>query len=77
MKKTAILIEKLIRLANGDVLPASSLKGDWFEQMQEDGILLATTHSSRKSLRAIDGMSLRQYVASQYDIYDLEQTRKA
>ena len=77
MKKTAILIEKLIRLANGDVLPASSLKGDWFEQMQEDGILLATTHGSRKSLRAIDGMSLRQYVASQYDIYDLEQTRKA
>jgi hypothetical protein len=77
MKKTTILIEKLIRLANGDVLPASSLKGDWFEQMQEDGILLATTHGSRKSLRAIDGMSLRQYVASQYDIYDLEQTRKA
>ena len=72
MKKTAILIEKLIRLANGDVLPASSLKGDWFEQMLEDGILLATTHGSRKSLRAIDGMSLRQYVASQYDIYDLE-----
>ena len=77
MKKTAIPIEKLIRLANGDVLPASSLKGDWFEQMQEDGILLAITHGSRKSLRAIDGMSLCQYVASQYDIYDLEQTRKA
>ena len=48
MKKTTILIEKLIRLANGDVLPACSLKGDWFEQMQEDGILLATTHGSRK-----------------------------
>ena len=77
MKKTAVLIEKLIRLANGDVLPASSLKGDWFEQMQEDGILLATAHGSRKSLRASDGMSLRQYVASQFDIYDLEQTRRA
>ena len=73
MKKTAILIEKLIRLANGDVLPASSLKGDWFEQMQEDGILLATTHGSRKSLRAYDGALLREYLASQYDIRDLEQ----
>ena len=77
MKKTATLIEKLIRLANGDALPASSLKGDWFEQMQDDGILLATAHGSRKSLRASDGMSLRQYVASQFDIYDLEQTRCA
>lgn len=77
MKKTAILIEKLIRLANGDVLPASSLKGDWFEQMQEDGILLATAHGSRKSLRASDGTLLRQYVASQFDIRDLEQTRSA
>lgn len=77
MKKTAALIEKMTRLANGEVLPASSLKGDWFEQMQEDGILLATTHGSRKSLRASDGMSLRQYVASQFDIHDLEQTWRA
>ena len=58
MKKTAKLIEKLIRLANGDALPASSLKGTWFEQMQNDGILLATAHGSRKSFRASDGMIL-------------------
>ena len=74
MKKTATLIEKLIRLANGETLPASSLKGVWFEQMQDDGILLATSHGSRKSLRASDGMSLRQYVASHFNIHDLEQT---
>lgn len=73
MKKTAALIEKLIRLAGGEALPASSLKGDWFEQMQEDGILLATTHGSRQRLRASDGALLRQYVASQFDIRDLEQ----
>ena len=77
MKKTATLIEKLIRLANGEPLPASSLKGAWFEQMQDDGILLATSHGSRKSLRASDGMTFRQYVASQFDIHDLEQTRCA
>ena len=77
MKKTATLIEKLIRLANGETLPASSLKGAWFEQMQDDGILLATSHGSRKSLRASDGMTFRQYVASQVDIHDLEQTRCA
>lgn len=74
MKKTVALIEKLIRLANGEALPASSLKGEWFEQMQEDGILLTTAHGSRKSLRASDARLLRQYVASQFEIHDLEQT---
>ena len=74
MKKTVTLIEKLIQLANGETLPASSLKGDWFEQMQTDGILVAVTHGSRKSLRVADTTSFRHYVASQYDIRDLEQT---
>ena len=76
MKKTVTLIEKLIRLANGDTLPASSLKGDWFEQMQTDGILVTVTHGSRKSLRVADATSFRHYVASQYDIRDLEQTHE-
>ena len=74
MKKTAALIEKLIRLAGGDTLPASSLKGDWFEQMQADDILVAVTHGSRKSLRVVDTSSFRNYLASQYNIRDLEQT---
>ena len=74
MKKTAALIEKLIRLACGDTLPASSLKGDWFEQMQADDILVAVTHGSRKSLRVVNTSSFRNYLASQYNIRDLEQT---
>ena len=74
MKKTAALIEKLIRLAGGDTLPASSLKGDWFEQMQADDILVAVTHGSRKGLRVADTSSFRNYLASQYNIRDLEQT---
>ncbi|MCR5316034.1 MAG: hypothetical protein K6E52_09080 [Bacteroidaceae bacterium] len=74
MKKTAALIEKLIRLAGGETLPASSLKGDWFGQMQADDILVAVTHGSRKSLRVADISSFRNYLASQYDIRDLEQT---
>lgn len=73
MKKTAALIGKLIRLANGETLPVSSLKGDWFEQMQADGIFVAVTHGSRKSLRVADTSSFRNYLASQYDIRDLGQ----
>lgn len=73
MKKTAALLEKLIRLANGETLPASCLKGGWFEQLQDDGILVAETHGSRKGLRVIDTSLFRHYLSSQYDIRDLEQ----
>ena len=76
MKKTAARIDKLIRLAGGEALPASTLKGDWFDQMQADGILVAVTHGSRKSLRVADTSYFRNYLASQYEIRDLEQTRE-
>ena len=74
MKKTAALIERLIQLAEGKALPASILRGEWFQQMEEDGILLTISHGSRKSLRASDANSFRQYLASQYDIRDLNAT---
>ena len=71
MKKTVGLIEKLIRLADGETLPSSTLRGDWFEQMEADGVLVTITHGSRKSMRAISTDSLRHYLASQYDLLDL------
>lgn len=74
MKKTVGLIEKWIRLANGEALPSSSLKGEWFEQMLADGILVSITHGSRKSFRVANADTFRHYLASQYDIRDLEQT---
>lgn len=76
MKKTAALIEKFIRLANGDTLPASNLNGDWFEQMQSDGILVAITQGSRKKFRVADATIFRHYIASQYGIPDLEQAHE-
>ena len=76
MKKTATLIDKLIRLANGDSLSASTLKGDWFDQMQADGILVAVTHGSRKRMRVYDAGVFRRYIESQFDIRDLEQAHK-
>ena len=72
MKKTVGLIEKLIRLVNGETLPSSTLRGDWFEQMEADGVLVTVTHGSRKSMRALSTDSLRHYLASQYDLHDLE-----
>lgn len=74
MKKTAGLIEKLIRLANGVALPASNLKGEWFEQMLAEGILVSITHGSHKSFRVANADTFRHYLDSQYNIRDLEQT---
>ena len=70
MKKTSALIKRLIRLANGETLAASSLKGEWFEQMLDDGILVVVRHGSRTMLRVADAISFRHYIASQYDIRD-------
>lgn len=74
MKKTAGLIEKLIRLANGVALPASNLKGEWFEQMLAEGILVSITHGSHKSFRVANADTFRHYLDSQYNIRNLEQT---
>ena len=71
MKKTAALIEKLIKLANGEMLPASTLKGDWFEQMKTDGVLIAITHGSRISFKAANTKMFPNYLDSQFDIRDL------
>lgn len=74
MKITVALIQRLKELADGKTLTASNLRGDWFQQMQADGILIAVTHRSRKGYRAADKSSFLHYIASQYDIRDLDAT---
>ena len=72
MKTTNSLIKKLIRLSKGETLPSSELKGDLFEQMRTDGILVAITRGSRKSFRAIDEESFNTYIKSHLDIRELD-----
>ena len=52
MKITIALIDKLIRLRNGETLPASQLKGEWVEDLVRDGVLISTSHGSRRTLFA-------------------------
>lgn len=61
-------------LANGKTLPISSLKGEWFDQMLQDHILVAVTHGSRKSLRISNEQVFLNYLDSQYAIRDIEKT---
>lgn len=76
MKKTAKLIDKLLALACGQALPDNKARGEWFREMQADGILIAVTHGSHKSWRAVDGQSLRNYVEEKYGLHNLEDCRK-
>ena len=52
MKITLSLINKLIRLKNGESLPSSSLKGDWIEAWLKEGILVSRSTGSRRVILA-------------------------
>lgn len=50
MKITASLIEKLIRLRNGESIPASQLRGEWVSELENEGVIVSTSHGSRRVL---------------------------
>lgn len=64
MKITVALIDKLIRLRNGESLPASQLKGEWVEDLVRDGVLISTSHGSRRTWFAPNAETLCKALAS-------------
>ncbi len=50
MKITATLIDKLIRLRNGESVPASQLRGEWVDELERDGVIVSTSHGSRRTI---------------------------
>lgn len=52
MKITASLIDKLISLRNGESIPASQLRGEWVSELERDGVIVSTSHGSRRVLFA-------------------------
>ena len=50
MKITVSLIDKLIRLRNGESMPASQLRGEWVSELESDGVIVSTSHGSRRVL---------------------------
>lgn len=73
MKLTEAQIRKIVRLANGDTMSLSSLKGEVFSRMLDDGVIRLVLHGSHKSVMAPDGEKLREYVLSKYNIGNLEE----
>lgn len=64
MKLTVALIDKLIRLQNGETLPVSQLKGDWVEELVRDGVLISASHKSRRTLFAPNADALCKALSS-------------
>jgi hypothetical protein len=52
MNVTLALIRKLRRLAAGDKLPASMLRGEWVDRLVRDGVLAKHRQGSRSTLSA-------------------------
>lgn len=77
MKITSALIDKLIRLRNGESVPASSLRGSWVEALIADGVLLSRTNGSRRVLRAVSASDfMRALEAVDERFADLERMQK-
>lgn len=78
MKITAALIDKLIRLRNGESLPASGLRGEWADELLREGLLVSTSHGSRRTLRVPLSQPFCQALAALDErLSDLEQMREA
>lgn len=76
MKITVALIDKLIRLRDGDSLPASQLRGEWVDELIRDGVIINTSHGSRRTLRAPQSETLcKALSAIDERLGDLEQMR--
>lgn len=78
MKITLSLIEKLLRLRSGESLPASALRGEWVEEFLHEGIIISSSHGSRRNLVASSPRLLEQALG-QIDerLGDLERIREA
>ena len=77
MKITTALIDKLIRLAGGESLPASQLRGEWVDELLREGLLVSTSHGSRRTLRAPQSQSFcRALAALDERLTDLNQMRE-
>ena len=72
MRITAALIDKLIALRDGAQVPDSALRGEWFRQMQDEGILLPVVHGSRKSWKVRNSQDFVKYIQDRHDISSLE-----
>ena len=65
MKLTLALVQKLQRLANGETIPASQLRGEWVDELIQEHILQTETHGTKRSYR-VDNMTAFHLALTKY-----------
>ena len=67
MKISNTLINKLQKLLDGESVAASTLRKDLAETLLVEGLLTVQTHGSRRTVRAIDIVALKNYLQAHYE----------
>ena len=67
MKISKTLINTLQQLTDGESVASSTLRKDFAETLLAEGLLTVQTHGSRRAFRAIDSISLKNYLQTHYE----------
>ena len=65
-------IEQLLRLSKGECVPSSSFKGDIVNEMLDNDVIVPIVHGRRKTYKAVSPTVLTDFLASNYEINDIE-----
>lgn len=66
------IIEQLLRLSKGESVPSSAFKGDIVAEMLDNDMIVPIVHGRRKTYKAVSPTALSDFLASNYEINDIE-----
>lgn len=65
-------IEYLLKLSKGESVPSSSFKGDIVDEMLDNDVIVPIVHGRRKTYKAVSPTAIPDFLASNYEINDIE-----
>lgn len=66
------ILEQLLRLSKGESVASSSFKGDFVNEMLDNDVIVPIVHGRRKTYKAVSPTALSDFLASNYEINDIE-----
>lgn len=66
------ILEQLIRLSKGESVASSSFKGDVVNEMLDNDVIVPIVHGRRKTYKAVSPTAISDFLASNYEINDIE-----
>ena len=66
------ILEQLIRLSKGESVASISFKGDVLNEMLDNEVIVPIVHGRRKTYKAVSPTAISDFLASNYEINDIE-----